>query len=149
MSSTTIELRCSTRPRWPNPAYAIADPDVDVGLDRCKRRRKSAGTRKSGAAKGKRKPKDHVVVEGGVIDDDDDVCTEESDAEAMQLAEEEEAALEEEAKAAAGAAAPEITRKWRAVLWPRRAAPVHRKAGGPSDSEVCFVGDKIPDDEAR
>jgi hypothetical protein len=29
------------------------------------------------------------------------------------------------------------------------AAPVHRKAGGPSDSEVRFVGDKIPDDEAR
>ncbi|KAM0870121.1 hypothetical protein ACQ4PT_040230 [Festuca glaucescens] len=85
-----------------------------------------------------------MVDAGGAIDDDDDVCASEPDEEQLRLEEEEEeaAALEAEEQAKAETLG---ARKRRAAARPSAT----QEQADPSESEDHFVGDPMPDDEAR
>uniref|UniRef100_A0ACD5XSJ3 Uncharacterized protein n=1 Tax=Avena sativa TaxID=4498 RepID=A0ACD5XSJ3_AVESA len=151
--SPATEPRRSTRLRS-RPADADADPDADAerGTSRGKRRRKSAG-KDGGGTPGSadteaKQPATGVAVApalgimevdgaGGAINDDDDMCAAEPDAEEMQADEE-----DDEEEAAAAALGVKAARKKR-VARPRS---TQRRADDPPDH---FVGDPIPDQEAR
>uniref|UniRef100_A0ACD6ALR6 Uncharacterized protein n=1 Tax=Avena sativa TaxID=4498 RepID=A0ACD6ALR6_AVESA len=146
--SPASEPRRSTRLRS-RPDDADADPDADAerGTSRAKRRRKSAGKAGGGtpgsADTEAKQPAAGVAVAdgaGGAINDDDDMCAAEPDAEEMQTEEEDDD--DEEAAAAAAALRVKAARKKR-VARPRS---TQRRANAPLDH---FVGDPIPDQEAR
>ncbi|KAM0870120.1 hypothetical protein ACQ4PT_040230 [Festuca glaucescens] len=139
MSAPATEPRRSMRRQRTKPAYADAESERGG-----KRRRRPAGTR------GNDKPKQPaaaplmMVDAGGAIDDDDDVCASEPDEEQLRLEEEEEeaAALEAEEQAKAETLG---ARKRRAAARPSAT----QEQADPSESEDHFVGDPMPDDEAR
>ncbi|XP_071680555.1 DNA (cytosine-5)-methyltransferase CMT1 [Lolium perenne] len=137
MSSPAPERRRSTR-RRPELSYAEADPDAELERGG-KRRRSAAGTpnRKSGADKGESKRRRGLAA---IEDDDDDMCASEPDAEEMRREEEEEEAAALEAEEQANAATLGARRK-------RRVAT--RLMSKQKKEEDHFVGDPIPDDEAR
>ncbi|XP_047058614.1 DNA (cytosine-5)-methyltransferase CMT1-like [Lolium rigidum] len=152
MSSPSPERRRSTRPR---PKLSYADADSDDEPERGGKRRRNAGVkpgaRKGGKAKGEPKRRRRLAEapammeeEGGAIDDD--MCASEPDAEEMRRQEEEEeeaAALEAEEQAKAGTLRARRKRK----VATRRRTGLRRE--GASESDDHFVGDPMPDDEAR
>ncbi|XP_047058603.1 DNA (cytosine-5)-methyltransferase CMT1-like [Lolium rigidum] len=152
MSSPSPERRRSTRPR---PKLSYADADSDDEPERGGKRRRNAGVkpgaRKGGKAKGEPKRRRRLAEapammeeEGGAIDDD--MCASEPDAEEMRRQEEEEveaALLEAEEQAKAGTLRARRKRK----VATRRRTGLRRE--GASESDDHFVGDPMPDDEAR
>ncbi|KAM0902259.1 hypothetical protein ACQ4PT_019423 [Festuca glaucescens] len=130
------------------PADANPDPGAELkrGASRGKRQRKGSGSR---AAKNGSKEVEQPVGVGvapGMMEVDDaggaindDICAEEPDAEEMQMEEYEEA--EEQAKGGEGSVATLRTRKKRVAR-----PSTKRRADA---SEDHFVGEPIPDDEAR
>ncbi|XP_044372799.1 DNA (cytosine-5)-methyltransferase CMT1 [Triticum aestivum] len=154
VTPAAAEPRRSTR-LLSNTKPADADAEAEVERERStsrggKRRRKAArqstGARKR-AAKGKRKePESAGAME---VDDagsgiNDDMYPEEPDSEEMKLIEEEEeAALEAEEQADhGGEGSAETTGATKRVAPPRA-------EGRPEGSADHFVGDTVPDDEAR
>jgi hypothetical protein len=142
MSSPAPERRRSTR-RRPELSYAEADPDAELERGG-KRRRSAAGilSRKSGADKGESK-RSRGLAAAAAIEDDEDMCASEPDAEEMRREEEEEEAAALEAEEQANAATLGARRKRRV------ATRLMSKQKKEEDAQDHFVGDPIPDDEAR
>jgi hypothetical protein len=159
--AAVAEPSCSRRRRRKSADLmeAEADEEREREAERGKRWRRSAG---AGMPR-KRAAKDDSAKEAGpeeapgtteagdaarrnrtAIDPDDDVCAEEPDAEAMRLDEEEEAAALEAEERAEGRAGSAGARKRAA----RPGTDSERRAAD-SDSEDHFVGEPVPDDEAR
>uniref|UniRef100_A0ACD5TB19 Uncharacterized protein n=1 Tax=Avena sativa TaxID=4498 RepID=A0ACD5TB19_AVESA len=160
LAEAAAELSRSTRRRRKSAALVEAEADAEHEREaqRRKRRRGAAGAARRRAEKDD-KPKEPagVLVAGaaGMMEVDcaarrtvigeDDVCAEDPDAEAMRLDEEEaEAAALEAAEQGMGGAGSTGVRKKR-VARPR--ATQRRVVDG--DSEDHFVGDPVPEDEAR
>nr|XP_051208598.1 DNA (cytosine-5)-methyltransferase CMT1-like [Lolium perenne] len=126
--------RSARRPRT-KPAYVDADAEIEP-----------AGVKRRRRARGKGKPKQPAAAPATMVDDDDDdVCASEPDEEQLRLAEEEEeaAALEAEEQANAQKLG---ARKKRAAAPP---SATQEQPDDASESEDHFVGDPMPDDEAR
>ncbi|XP_047057887.1 DNA (cytosine-5)-methyltransferase CMT1-like [Lolium rigidum] len=125
--------RSARRPRT-KPAYVDADAEIEP-----------AGGKRRRRARGKGKPKQPEAAPATMVDDDDDVCASEPDEEQMRLAEEEEEAAALEAEEQANAQKLGASK--------RRAAPppsaTQEQPDDASESEDHFVGDPMPDDEAR
>jgi hypothetical protein len=160
--SPATEPRRSARLRA-NAADADADPDPDAevverGDSRGKRQRRSAGKpgARGSAAKDRPKEAEHPAAAAAgapgmmAVDDagsgiNDDICAEEPDTEEMEMGEEDDEASAADADAAGGEGSAETTLgagKKRVA----RPSAKKRRAGA---SEDRFVGDPVPDDEAR
>ncbi|KAM0900450.1 hypothetical protein ACQ4PT_020633 [Festuca glaucescens] len=128
--------------RRPRTKPANADAEIERGGKRRRSAAGKAGTRGNDKQKQPAAAPLMMVDAGGAIDDDDDVCASEPDEEQLRLEEEEEeaAALEAEEQANAQTLG---ARKRRAAARP---SATQEQADA---SEDHFVGDPMPDDEAR
>jgi hypothetical protein len=129
------------RPRT-KPVYA--DAEIERGGKRPRSAAGKAGTRGKGKQKQPAAAPAMLVDAGGAIDDDDDVCASEPDEEQMRLDEEEEEA--------AALDAEELANAQKLGAKKRRAAArpsTTQEQADASESEDHFVGDPMPDDEAR
>ncbi|KAK1660292.1 hypothetical protein QYE76_048451 [Lolium multiflorum] len=136
MEPPATEPRRSTRRPRTKPAYVDAEIEPAGG----KRRRR---------ARGKGKPKQPVAAPATMVDDDDDddVCASEPDEELLRLAEEEEEAAALEAEEQANA--QKLGAKKRRAAAARPSATQEQEQEDASESEDHFVGDPMPDGEAR
>ncbi|XP_047092351.1 DNA (cytosine-5)-methyltransferase CMT1-like [Lolium rigidum] len=142
MEPPATEPRRSTR--RPRTKPSNADAEIERGGKRRRRAAGKAGTRGKGKQKQPAAAPAMMVDAGGAIDDDDDVCASEPDEEQMRLDEEEEEA--------AALDAEELANAQKLGAKKRRAAArpsTTQEQADASESEDHFVGDPMPDDEAR
>ncbi|XP_047092441.1 DNA (cytosine-5)-methyltransferase CMT1-like [Lolium rigidum] len=141
MEPPATEPRRSMRRPRTKPSYA--DAEIERGGKRRRSAAGKAGTRGKGKQKQPAAAPAMMVDAGGTIDDDDDVCASEPDEEQMRLDEEEEEAAALEADEQANAQKLIGAKKRRAAVRP---STTQEQADA---SEDHFVGDPMPDDEAR